>query len=441
MRTYRPLIAPLAAGAIALLMSLLFVATGAWSIYDEYTHFDYVVRIAESLDLPMVNDTLGQTALQAAVCGPAPGFGNLASACGADIVDPGLTPYAGASTATSYLPTFYAITGLGAKVLHAVPLGLSWLEAARVMGAVYLAIAAMLVVGISRRLGASSLVAFSAAVLVASMPLALQQFSTVNNDSLAVVLSLAAVYAFLRMRGSSVVVRSLVAFAIAFVALTVKETALIGLIAVAALSIRDVATGDRSQRWWGFARVAASVVIVLAAVATLRSVIYPLVVGSVPDNGLQEAAIVAAQGTPPINLVAGNALQAFPNVFSVTEGVLSGVWFSVAGQTLVLVAIGLPLAALLRITRRRQWRSDRHVLSAVALIGLPLFVIGFLLLTRVSGLPPFFQPRYLLPTAILATAVAASFVRPPWWRLTVPVSLVLATAVAVGLATAPPWAG
>jgi hypothetical protein len=310
-----------------------------------------------------------------------------------------------------------------------------------VVGAVYLAIAAMLVVGISRRLGASSLVAFSAAVLVSSMPLALQQFSTVNNDSLAVVLSLAAVYAFLRMRDSSVVVRSLVAFAIAFVALTVKETALIGLIAVAALSIRDVVTGDRSVRWWGFARVAASVAVVLAGVATLRAVIYPNFVGSVPDNGLQEAAIVAAQGTPPINLVAGNALQALPNVFSVTEGVLSGVWFSVAGQSLVLVAIGLPLAALLRITRRRQWRSDRHVLSAVALIGLPLFVIGFLLLTRVSGLPPFFQPRYLLPTAILATAVAASFVRPPWWRLTVPVSLVLATAVAVGLATAPPWTG
>lgn len=60
-------------------------------------------------------------------------------------------------------------------MLHALPFGLSWLTAARLMGAVYLAIAAMLV--------------------VVSMPMTLQQFSTVNNDSLGVVLALAAAIA------------------------------------------------------------------------------------------------------------------------------------------------------------------------------------------------------------------------------------------------------
>lgn len=288
------------------------------------------------------------------------------------------------------------------------------------MAALYLAMAAMLVVGISRRLGASSLVAFSAAVLVASMPLALQQFSTVNNDSLAVVLSLAAVYAFLRMRDSSVVVRSLVAFAIAFVALTVKETALIGLIAVAALgSIRDVVTGDRSVRWWGFARVGG-----VCCHRPCRSGHPPvrhlparrrLGAGQRPPGGGDRR----RPGHPADQPRGGQRAAGVPErLLGDGGGVLLGVWFLVAGQTLVLVAIGLPLAALLRITRRRQWRSDRHVLSAVALIGLPLFVIGFLLLTRASGLPPFFQPRYLLPTAILAMAVAASFVRPPWWSNT-----------------------
>ena len=55
----------MAASAVAFVLSLLFISTGALSIYDEYTHFDYVVRVGESLELPPVNDTLGQTALQA----------------------------------------------------------------------------------------------------------------------------------------------------------------------------------------------------------------------------------------------------------------------------------------------------------------------------------------------------------------------------------------
>lgn len=42
----------MAAGTIAFLLSLVFISTGAWSVFDEYTRFDYVVRIAESLELP-----------------------------------------------------------------------------------------------------------------------------------------------------------------------------------------------------------------------------------------------------------------------------------------------------------------------------------------------------------------------------------------------------
>ena len=441
MRADRRLVAPLAAGLVAFVLSLLFISTGAWSVFDEYTHFDYVVKVAEDLSLPPVNDQLGQTTLQTVVCEKAPGFGRLAAACGADFIDPALVPYAGVSTATGYLPTYYVITGLGAKALHSLPFDLTWLTAARLMGALYLAIAAMLVVGIARRLGASSLVAASMAVLVACMPMVLLQFSTVNNDSLAVVFTLAAAYAFLRMRGSSAVRRSLVAFAFAFVAMTVKETALIAVLAVFALSLRDVLAGDRASRLVEVLRVLGSAFVVVVGAAALRAVVYPMLVGARPDNGLQTQAIIDAQGTPPVNLVAGNALKATTAVFEVPDGVLAGVWFSLAGQILVLVALGLPLAALLRTTRVRQWRTDRRLLGAVVLVGLPLFVIGFLTYLRIQGQPPFFQPRYLLPLMVLAAATAAAFVRAPWWRLTVPVAVVLATCVSVALATSPTWSG
>ena len=388
-----------------------------------------------------MNDQLGQTALQTAVCDKAPGFGRLSPACGADFIDPNLTPYAGASTATGYLPTYYIVTGIGAKVLHGLPLGLTWLAAARVMGAFYLGLVALLVVGIARRLGASSLIAFSAAVTVAAMPMVLLQFSTVNNDALAVLLSLAAVYSFLRMKYSPAVTRSLVAFAFAFAAMTVKETALISVLAVFVLSMRDVLMGERARRWMGALRVVVSAGVVVAAAGILRMVAYPMLVGSLPDNGLQNTAIVEAQGTPPFNLVAGNALRQVPSVFEVPDGVLAGVWFSVAGQVVVLIALGLPLAAILRTTSLREWSSRRRLLGASILIGIPLFVFGFLLLLRVSGLPAFFQPRYLLPLMVLAVAVAAAYIKPAWWRLTVPVATVLVASVGVALMTSPHWSG
>lgn len=434
------LVAPLVAGAVALILSLLFIQTGTWSVYDEYTHFDYVVKVGEDLSLPPVNDQLGQTALQAAVCDKAPGFGRLESACGADVVEPSLTPYGGQSTATSYLPTFYIVTGLGARALESLPFGLDWLTASRLVGAIYLALAAMLIVGIARRLGASSLIAAAAAVAVVSMPLVLQQFSTVNNDSLAVVLSLAAVYAFLAMRQGSILTRSLVAFGLAFLAMSVKETAFIAVLAVTVLSLRDVAA-ERDGRTLGTARVLASATFVVVGVGVLRSVLYPALVGSNPDNGLQAESIVDAQGTPPINLVAGNALRAATTVFEAPEGVLAGVWFSVAAQVLVLAALGLALAAILRISRRDEWSDERALLGATALLGIPLFVVGFLLLLRVQDLPPFFQPRYLLPLMVLAVAVAAPWVARPWWRLVVPASAVLAVSTAVALATSPHWTG
>lgn len=429
------------AGVVAFLLSAAFVSTGAWSVFDEYTHFDYVTKVGEELRLPQVNDLLGQTAMRAAVCDAAPGFGALAPSCGADILDATRAPYGGTSTATGYLPTYYVITGLGARAIVALPGDLSLLHAARLMGGLYLAITAMLVVGIARRLGASSAVALSFAVLASAAPMVLQQFSTVNNDQLAVTLSLAAVYAYLALRESTARRRYLVAFGLAFLAMTVKETALFGVIAVLALAVRDAAAGPAERRWRALSGAAGLAALVVVAAVALREAVYPAVVGALPDNGLQNAAIDASQGTPPINLVAGNALRGASTVFEVTEGALAGVWFAVAGQLLVLVALGLPLAAVLRVQRRAQWLAPRRVLSVVVILGIPLFIAGFLAILSVSGLPLFFQPRYLLPSMVLALAVAGSFVRPAWWRLTLPVAGLLAATTAVALVIGPEWVG
>ena len=432
---------PAAAGLIAIALSLAFIRTGTWSEFDEYTHFDYVVKVGEGLRLPPVNDLLGQTAIQTAVCKAAPGFGVFAQACGAAIIDPTRMPYAGASTATGYLPTYYLATGLGARLIEALPGDASWLDSARLMGALYLALAAVLVVAIARRLGASSLVAVSAGVAMAAMPMVLQQFSTVNNDSLAVALSLAAVYAYLRMNESTWVRRTTVAFGLSFLALTVKETAIISVAAVAALSLSDRLAFEAKGRWTTIARTGLASGIVIAAAAIMRYVAYPAMVGRVAENGLQEKAIIALQGTPPVNLVAGNALSASMSAFEVPQGTLGGVWFTVAAQAMALAALGLPLAALLRVSARRELRSPRATLALVVVCAVPVFIIGFLASLRLLAVPPLFQPRYLLPIMVLGIAVAAAHISRPWWRLTLPVSVGFAGLVFISLSVSPHWAG
>ena len=432
--------APALAGLIALLLSLAFVRTGAWSVFDEVPHFDYVVTIAQDGRLPEVNATLGQTALQEAVCAKAPGFGVFASACGADVIDPSLMPYRGQNTATGYLPLYYAVTGAGTWLVHTLAGDASWITSARVVGSAYLAIAAMLIFGIARRLGASTATAVAAGVLAAAMPMTLLQFSTVNNDALAVVFALAAVWLFLRLDPSRPVRRSLWAFAVALLGMLVKETAVIGVLAITILSLRDVLTGPRS-RVRGSVLVLVSAGVVVVSPWVLRLLVYPRIVGSVPDNGLQNTAIVAAQGTPPINLVAGNALQSAITALQAPDGVLAGVWFSVIAQFLWIIAIGVPVAMILRTERRRQWVADRRLLSAVVVVTIPLFTIGFLALIRLAGGPPFFQPRYLLPTVLLAIPVAFAWIRPAWGRALLVAALAYAGVVGIALLTAPTWTG
>ena len=432
--------APAAAGLIALLLSLAFIRTGSWSIFDEVTHFDYVVKIAEDRRLPKVNDVLGQTALKEAVCAKAPGFAALAPACGADAVDPSLTPYRGQSTATGYLPFSYAFTGAGAWILHSLPGDASWLTSARLVGALYLAIVAMLIVAVSRRLGASTPTALSAGILAASMPMVLLQFSTVNNDAMAVLCSLGAVWVYLRLRGSPMAQRSLCAFAVATLGMLVKETAVVGVLAVAVLSMRDVVVNP-PPRALGVARVIGSAVIAVLIPWVLRTAIYPVVVGANPDNGLQNAAIIAAQGQPPANLVAGNAFLSAITALQIPEGVLAGVWFAVAAQALWILATGIPVAMVLRTGHRSQWRSDRRLLSALTLVTVPAFTFGFLLMLQVTRLPAFFQPRYLLPTIVMAIPVAFAWIRPAWGRAVLVLAGGFAGSVGIALLIAPTWTG
>ena len=253
----RRLWAPALGGLLALSLGLLLVRTRQWSMFDEYTHFDYVVKIAQDLEAPPANDTLGDTGLQTAACERAPGFEALFGLCGQDI-DPAVAPYAGLSTATNYLPTYYVPTGLLTRFMRPVVEALNpghsqtayWLMSARVVGALYLGLLAALLVAVGRRLGANNVAAVSAALLVVSSPMVLMQFSTVNNDQFAVLLSALAVLFWLALENRSRWIRLSLSYGTALLAITAKETALVAVLAIVLLHIFE--GSRRDARWWGF---------------------------------------------------------------------------------------------------------------------------------------------------------------------------------------------
>lgn len=418
--------APAATGLVAFLLSFLFVQTNTWSVFDEYTHFDYVAKVGQQLTFPPVNDSLGDEALRTAICESAPGFESLRELCDADRLPPEIAPYAGASTSTSYLPIYYTVTGIGARILVAAPGDLEWLQASRIVGSVFLGILAMLILGIARRLGAGSWLAAAGALLVASMPMVLLQFSTVNNDSLATLLSTAAIYAFLALRNRRWFIRWGLAYGIALLAVATKEIAVFSAVVVTVLALRDSMHRDSTRH---------AVIATVAGIATVtvpiavRASLWPAIVGELPDNGLQNAAIVAMQGAPPMNLVLANALNQIPSVFQVPTSFLAGAWFGVAATVVTLLGFGLCLAIVMRAHSHQEWARSRTLLAAAILAYPPLFITGFLLLLDFSGMPLFFQPRYLLPAAILAIPVAVSWMRPMWTRVLVPLSVAYVLAI------------
>lgn len=428
----RAWVAPVAAGIVAFLLSGLFTTTGIWSIFDEYTHFDYVVKVGKDLTIPPVNDLLGDEAMRTAVCGAAPGFEAITELCTAENLPPQVAPYAGASTATVYLPPYYVLTGIGARGIVALPGDIDWLQASRLMGSLYLAVTAMLVVGVARRLGAKPVLAFSAALIAICMPMVLLQFSTVNNDSLTVLLCIASVYAFLRLHDHRRLFRWGVSYGIALMAFMTKETGGLGILAVTILAVNEARISNRR----GLIAMALGMGALTAAIPlAFRRTAYPELVGLLPDNGLQNAAIDALQGTPPINLVFANALNQIPTALQVPASVLGGAWFSVGAMVVLLLGFGLCLALIVR-SQRSDWENPQTLLAATILCYPPLFIAGFLIGLRFSSMPLFFQPRYLLPVMVLSIPVAVSWVRPAWTRALLPAGALLAGATAVSLLAA-----
>jgi len=403
----RTLLSATLAAVLAAILGLSFLARSEFfNPFDENSHYDYVVRIASEASLPPRDATISQQALQDWACTEGLGFDGLT--CGAQIQDPAKAPWEGANTALRYFPTYYALTAIPTRIIHDVAHA-TWLDAARIATTGWLVLLAIGLVLLTRRLGMGSVQSLATAVLVCSMPMVVVQGTSMNNDVAGVAIAVLAVWSWLALTARSGRTRLLVSGGLALAAMTVKENALVAVLAITLLEwAEQYQTSHPERSAWRALRVPTLLVTAIGAgYVLLMYVLDPLVRGpaSSAAEGLVAAAVAQAepQQWGPATAKAYNYL---PYGFQ-SPGfipVFNGAWAQLVPLFVTMIVVGALVFQVMR-SKRPWFTPAQGILAQSALVYLAAFPVMFFVLMKMSGLPLVFQPRYYLPGLILATAV------------------------------------
>lgn len=393
----------LAAGLVAVLAGAFLTHSDFHNPLDEYTHFDFVIKVAQDLNIPMMRDTMGQTALQEWACSGEPSFAALT--CGDAYQDPSRAPWSGSSPATQYATPYYLLTGLATRLLHTTLPGLSWMDSARVASVMWLAGLAALIVAVGRRLGGPTTAAVAAGILVCSLPQVLIQGSSVNNDIPAVFLTFLTLWVWLLLRDSRPTLRWGLSLAVAVVAMLVKQHAIVALALIAVLELvqrlRGTVTAqerDPSTRAWfrSLAVVGGGAGLAVVVFGLLYYVIEPAWRGlGPPIVGIDEL----IRGVEPQDFGLANA-KAYGEIGTVFIGPsyvagLSTPWATNIAAFAAMAAFGGLVYAVLRSPR--PWRADSATaVRQVTFAYVALFPVAFMVYLKMVGQPLFYQPRYHL---------------------------------------------
>lgn len=388
---------------LTLVLGTLQVAGGGGSPYDEHTHFDYAYKVAHG-ELPPKFDTLGQEALRTWACDPFPAWQGMA--CGAQVQDPARAPFGGESYVTEYMPTYYVPTAIATRVVHSAS-GASWLTAARIANLMWFVAFALLMFGCIRMLGSSGLAALGASLLAISLPLVVLQMTHVTNDAGALVAVIAPVFTWLATRSSSTRTRLLLSFGIAVLALTVKQSAVGGLVAITALeALGPLApeAADRRRRiravFAGLIAVAVYLLLVLGVDPWIRGV-------DPQDPGLWN---YAAQGEPSWGDYIGANLQYMWGALASPVAPLAGAVSTALAGLVAVWAVGVGVTRLANLPWRGGGSADQ-IVSAAGIVALLAFPLVFAAGLKVDGRPLILSPRYLTPGVVLCLAAAPTSIR------------------------------
>jgi hypothetical protein len=168
--------------ALAFSITLLGVLRAtSFSLYDEATHVDYAWQIASG-DLPYAGSQLAPEVLQEWSCRGLNGFEDEIPPCG-ESHDASEYPLRGENYNFGHPPTYYALTAGAAALGEALPVGVTFMTAARLTGAIWLAAALVGLYGVLRLWRVPRVLSAGSAALLAAVPSVAHASSIVTNDA------------------------------------------------------------------------------------------------------------------------------------------------------------------------------------------------------------------------------------------------------------------
>lgn len=163
-------------------ISILAISKGPSTPFDEFTHFDYVVKLSKG-HLPSTNEKYGQSALKFIFCnGDIPYDPSLSVDCTGNQIDPSFAPYQGQSSATGYPPHYYLLTAIPFEICDRTG-KFAEITCARYANSIWLALSASASAALMMLFGSGLLLALTISIGYASLSSILLQGVTVNSDA------------------------------------------------------------------------------------------------------------------------------------------------------------------------------------------------------------------------------------------------------------------
>jgi hypothetical protein len=191
------LLVPLALMIVAILLVGLHVrAYRPLSPIDELQHIDYALKVSHG-ELVRYGDKFGEQAMREEACRRVDSAFSPPS-CTAPVLHPEDFQEAGYNTAYAHPPGFYAVDGLGGRLLDLMPGVNSAVTGIRLMGALWLGGGLVLLWFALAELGARPLARVPILALVACAPAVLHATATINPDGTGLAIGAAALLVVLR---------------------------------------------------------------------------------------------------------------------------------------------------------------------------------------------------------------------------------------------------
>jgi len=378
------------------------------SAYDEYVYLDYLDKVPTDGFVRQWDET-GDLARDEISCRGVRGYGTFGEACNTGThTQDSLYPYGGRNSADIYTPVYFAVTWVMAQPL--TWMGISLLDAGRLVGAVWLAVGLVLLHRALKRVGVPDTLSTGLALLVLATPMIYWANTYLSTDAALITVGGALVLVGVRVLQKKTAVWWLIPLAMVAVAIKVQAIAAVAIVALflvvhRALELRAeqraqpsglVGRVVRDRYSWLLVTAVAAAGLVQVAWLSLRAA------AAITENAARYAAIEASS---PLTLAA-LVDEAFRFLKSPgSTGLSSGL----VGDIVAPIVAALSIAGLVALAlMARTGRDERLYAWVVLVISLGMGPALALSARLVAGYYFALPARYgliLLPFFVVAAAL------------------------------------